>query len=92
MNFSQLLEAGKPDTGRNGVEEINPALSPRVDLSGVNALLDTTPLHRIYVGQRSFSGETDFQALAPISMAACYTSDASRHMNNTARWVKGEIA
>jgi DNA invertase Pin-like site-specific DNA recombinase len=31
-------------------------------------------------------------ALAPISKAACYTSGASRHLNKTARWVKGEIA
>jgi hypothetical protein len=31
-------------------------------------------------------------ALAQIIKAACYTSGASRHLNKTARWVKGEIA
>ena len=51
-----------------------------------------TALHRVYIGRRPFSGETNFQALAPISRTACYTSDASRHLNKTVRWVKGEIA
>jgi hypothetical protein len=57
-----------------------------------SVILNAAALHRVYIGRRPFSGETDFQALAPISRAACYTSGASRHLNKTARWVKGEIA